>query len=154
MRARFGLSGLIGLRVCIVWSVHDFNFGMGESWHDRARMIEVLANLSPQPETIPINSLVPVEGTPLEDMKKVDSFEMVRIIAAIRIILPKSRIRLSAGRKDLTKEAQLLCFIVGANSIFYGDTLLTTDNNDMKGDKELIAQYKESAMDIINSNEL
>ena len=128
--------------------------GMGESWHDRARMIEVLANLSPQPESIPINSLVPVEGTPLEDMKKVDSFEMVRIIAAIRIILPKSRIRLSAGRKDLTKEAQLLCFIVGANSIFYGDTLLTTDNNDMKGDKELIAHYKESAMDIINSNEL
>lgn len=128
--------------------------GMGESWHDRARMIEVLANLQPQPESIPINSLVPVVGTPLENMKKVNSLEMVRIVASTRIILPKSRIRLSAGRKELSKEAQLLCFIVGANSIFYGDTLLTTDNNDMKSDKELISQYKNPEQNIINSIDL
>lgn len=128
--------------------------GMGESWHDRARMIEVLANLQPQPESIPINSLVPVEGTPLENRKKVNSLEMVRIIASTRIILPKSRIRLSAGRKELSKEAQLLCFIVGANSIFYGDTLLTTDNNDMKSDKELISQYNNPEENIINSIDL
>lgn len=128
--------------------------GMGESWHDRAKMLEVLANLTPQPESIPINSLVPVRGTPLENRDKVDSLEMVRIIASTRIIAPNSRIRLSAGRKDLSKEAQLLCFIVGANSIFYGDTLLTTENNDMLNDKDLIAQYNNHHKDILNSKGL
>lgn len=90
--------------------------GMGESWDDRAKMLEVLANLNPQPESIPINSLVPVKGTPLENSKKIDSLEMVRIIASTRIIAPNSRIRLSAGRKDLSKEAQLLCFVVGGKN--------------------------------------
>lgn len=128
--------------------------GMGESWHDRAKMLEILANLTPQPESIPINSLVPVRGTPLENREKVDSLEMVRIIASTRIIAPNSRIRLSAGRKDLSKEAQLLCFVVGANSIFYGDTLLTTENNDMLNDKDLIAQYNNHHKDILNSKGL
>jgi biotin synthase len=79
---------------------------------------------------------------------------MVRIIASTRIIAPNSRIRLSAGRKDLSKEAQLLCFVVGANSIFYGDTLLTTENNDMLNDKDLIAQYNNHHKDILNSKGL
>ena len=79
---------------------------------------------------------------------------MVRIIASTRIIAPNSRIRLSAGRKDLSKEAQLLCFVVGANSIFYGDTLLTTENNDMLNDKELISQYKNEQKSIFNSKSL
>ena len=124
--------------------------GMGESWDDRAKMLEVLANLTPQPESIPINSLVPVRGTPLENREKVDSLEMIRIIASTRIIAPNSRIRLSAGRKDLSKEAQLLCFVVGANSIFYGDTLLTTENSDILNDKELISQYKNQQKEIFN----
>ena len=104
---------------------------MGESWDDRARMLQVLANLNPQPESVPINTLVPVKGTPLEDQKPVDPIDMVRIIACTRILLPKSRIRLSAGRKKLSRESQILCMISGANSIFYGDSLLTTENNDM-----------------------
>ena len=128
--------------------------GMGETWHDRARMLEVLANLTPQPDSIPINSLVPVKGTPLSNRGKVDSFEMIRMIASTRIVAPKSRIRLSAGRKELSKEAQLLCFVVGANSIFYGETLLTTEISDMLKDKELIAQYNNSQENIFNSNNL
>ncbi len=128
--------------------------GMGETWHDRARMLEVLANLTPQPDSIPINSLVPVKGTPLSNRGKVDSFEMIRMIASTRIVAPKSRIRLSAGRKELSKEAQLLCFVVGANSIFYGETLLTTENSDMLKDKELIAQYNNFQENIFNSNNL
>ena len=128
--------------------------GMGETWHDRARMLEVLANLTPQPDSIPINSLVPVKGTPLSNRGKVDSFEMIRMIASTRIVAPKSRIRLSAGRKELSKETQLLCFVVGANSIFYGETLLTTENSDMLKDKELIAQYNNSQENIFNSNNL
>ncbi len=125
--------------------------GMGETWHDRARMLEVLANLNPQPESVPINSLVPVNGTPLSNQKPVEPIEFVRIIATARIILPNSRIRLSAGRKNLSKETQLLCLLSGANSIFYGDSLLTTENNNMDADKELISTFKE-VDEKINSN--
>ena len=117
--------------------------GMGESWHDRARMLEVLANLTPQPESVPINSLVPVPGTPLGNQKPLEPIELVRMIATARIILPKSRIRLSAGRKNLSNETQLLCLLSGANSIFYGESLLTTKNNDMSEDKKLISSFKE-----------
>ena len=98
--------------------------GMGESWKDRAKMLEVLANLEPQPESVPINALVPVAGTPLQFQQIVEPEEMIIMIATARIILPKSRIRLSAGRKYLSNETQMLCLLSGANSIFYGDTLL------------------------------
>ena len=117
--------------------------GMGETWKDRAEMLEILANLEPQPESVPINALVPVEGTPLQNQQIIKPEEMIIMIATARIILPKSRIRLSAGRKYLSNETQMLCLLSGANSIFYGDSLLTTKNNDMEKDKELISQYKE-----------
>ncbi len=126
--------------------------GMGESWNDRAEMLRVLANLEPQPESVPINALVPVEGTPLQNQKIVEPEEMIIMIATARIIMPKSRIRLSAGRKYLSNETQMLCLLSGANSIFYGDSLLTTKNNDMERDKELIKQFKQ--INKSNSKEL
>ncbi len=126
--------------------------GMGESWNDRAEMLKVLANLEPQPESVPINALVPVEGTPLQNQKIVGPEEMIIMIATARIIMPKSRIRLSAGRKYLSNETQMLCLLSGANSIFYGDSLLTTKNNDMERDKELIKQFKQ--INKSNSKEL
>lgn len=114
--------------------------GMGESTLDRARMIQILANLNPHPESVPINALVPVKGTPLENREPVEPIELVRMMATTRIVIPKTRVRLSAGRKSLSKEAQILCFMAGANSIFYGDKLLTTANNDACDDKDLIAE--------------
>ena len=126
--------------------------GMGESWNDRAEMLRVLANLEPQPESVPINALVPVVGTPLQNQKIVEPEEMIIMIATARIIMPKSRIRLSAGRKYLSNETQMLCLLSGANSIFYGDSLLTTKNNDMQRDKELIKQFKQ--INKSNSKEL
>ena len=114
--------------------------GMGENDHDRARMLEILANLDPHPESVPINALVAVEGTPLEDRPKTDPLELVRMCATARILMPASRVRLSAGRRSLTKEAQILCFLAGANSIFYGETLLTTANADCDEDRALLAQ--------------
>ena len=98
--------------------------GMGESWSDRAKMLKILSELSPQPESVPINALVPVKGTPLENQKKLDPIEMLRVIATARILMPKSRIRLSAGRKEFSKETQILCFMAGANSIFYGNSII------------------------------
>ncbi len=115
--------------------------GMGETWDDRAKMLKILSDMDPQPESVPINALVPVKGTPLQNQKKIDSIEIVRVIATARIIMPKSRIRLSAGRKSFSKETQILCLLSGANSIFYGDNLLTTENNDMKEDKKLINSF-------------
>lgn len=112
--------------------------GMGETVEDRARMLEVLATLDPHPGSVPINALVAVPGTPLEDRKPVDPIELVRMIATARILMPKARVRLSAGRKNLNDEAQILCFMAGANSIFYGEKLLTTGNNDAAEDKTLI----------------
>jgi biotin synthase len=102
--------------------------GMGESETDRLRMLEVLGNFDPPPESVPINCLMPMPGTPLADQPPVDIFELVRLIAVTRIALPKARVRLAAGRTRLSREGQALCFFAGANSIFYGDKLLTAKN--------------------------
>ena len=114
--------------------------GMGESLRDRARMIQILAGLNPHPESVPLNALVPVKGTPLEDRPPVDPLEMVRMIATTRIVMPRARVRLSAGRQDYSKEAQILCLMAGANSIFYGEKLLTTANNDAAEDMKMIRE--------------
>lgn len=114
--------------------------GMGETVRDRARMLEVLANLTPHPGSVPINALVAVPGTPMQDRKPIDPLELVRMVATARILMPKARVRLSAGRKNLNDEAQLLCFMGGANSIFYGEKLLTTGNNDGGEDVSLITR--------------
>jgi biotin synthase len=113
--------------------------GMGESIDDRCEMLRTLACLDPQPESVPINTLVATEGTPLAAMTPVEPLELVRMIATARILMPRSRVRLSAGRLSLSKEAQLLCFFAGANSIFYGEKLLTTGNPDVSEDQALLA---------------
>jgi biotin synthase len=112
--------------------------GLGERIYDRASMLQVLATLTPHPESVPINALVAVKGTPLEKQKPVDPLDLVRMCATARIAMPKARVRLSAGRSALTREAQALCFMAGANSIFYGEKLLTTANNDALEDREMI----------------
>jgi biotin synthase len=112
--------------------------GMGESVDDRCAMLMTLANLNPQPESVPINALVATPGTPLADRKPVDPLEFVRMIATARILMPKSKVRLSAGRLDMSREAQVLCFLAGANSIFYGEKLLTTGNPDVEVDRALL----------------
>ncbi len=112
--------------------------GMGESISDRASLLKVLATLDPHPESVPINALVAVEGTPMEDLSSIDPLEMVRMVATARIIMPESRIRLSAGRQQLGREAQILCLQSGADSIFYGDTLLTTSNPEVEADRKLL----------------
>lgn len=111
--------------------------GMGESIEDRCGMLKVLANMNPQPESVPINALVAVDGTPMENEKPVDIFEFIRMIATTRIVLPKTQVRLSAGRTEISPEGQALCFFAGANSIFAGDKLLTTPNPEMNEDKKL-----------------
>jgi len=113
--------------------------GLGESGADRASLLQVLATLDPHPESVPINALVAVEGTPLEGRPSVDPLELVRMVATARILMPHSRVRLSAGREQLGREAQILCLLAGADSIFYGDTLLTTGNPDVAADRELLA---------------
>jgi biotin synthase len=113
--------------------------GMGEGIVDRARMLEVLATMNPHPESVPINALVAVEGTPLASRGPVDPLEMVRMCAVARILMPKARVRLSAGRERLGREAQVLCFMAGANSIFYGEKLLTTGNPAVEADMKLLA---------------
>lgn len=112
--------------------------GMGESVDDRIEMLRTLANLEPHPESVPINALVPVPGTPLENSLPVDAWEFARMIATARIIMPKSIVRLSAGRMQLSREAQAFCFLAGANSIFAGDKLLTTPNPDVDEDKAML----------------
>jgi biotin synthase len=102
--------------------------GMGESEADRLRMIEVLSNFDPPPGSVPINCLMAMPGTPLANQPPVDIFELVRLIAVTRIALPKARVRLAAGRTRISREGQALCFFAGANSIFYGDKLLTAKN--------------------------
>jgi biotin synthase len=113
--------------------------GMGESLRDRASLLQVLATMTPHPESVPINALVAVEGTPLEEQPPVDPLELVRMVATARILMPGSRVRLSAGREQLNREAQILCLLAGADSIFYGDTLLTTSNPAVEADRELLA---------------
>ena len=122
--------------------------GMGESERDRASMLQVLATMNPHPESVPINALVPVPGTPLGQRKPVEPMEMVRMIATARIIMPKSRVRLSAGRQSLSKEAQILCLMAGANSIFYGEKLLTTPNPDIEQD---VAMIREAGLKVLET---
>jgi biotin synthase len=112
--------------------------GMGESIGDRCGMLMTLANLDPHPESVPVNALVPVEGTPLAGRPPVDPVELVRMIATARILMPQSKVRLSAGRMAMSREAQLLCLLAGANSIFYGEKLLTTGNPDVTADQALL----------------
>jgi len=112
--------------------------GLGETTDDRLKMLEILSNFNPQPESVPINSLVPIPGTPLAESRGVDSFEVVRMIALARIAIPHAKVRLSAGRKQMSEELQTLCFFAGANSIFYGDKLLTTGNPQSQADLALL----------------
>ena len=114
--------------------------GMGETADDRLRMLEVLSNFDPQPESVPINCLMAMPGTPLEGQPPIDIFDLVRLIAVTRIALPKARVRLAAGRTRLTREGQALCFFAGANSIFYGDKLLTAANPAADADVTLLRQ--------------
>jgi biotin synthase len=121
-----------GINVCCGGIV-----GMGETETDRAKLLLQLANMPKHPESVPINMLVQVEGTPLHGTDTLDSLAFVRTIAVARILMPQSRVRLSAGRKSMSDEMQALCFFAGANSIFYGDKLLTTDNPMTNHDKQL-----------------
>lgn len=111
--------------------------GMGESIEDRAGMLVALSSLNPQPESVPINALVAVEGTPLEDQKPVEIWDMVRMVATTRIVMPETQVRLSAGRTEMNREGQAFCFFAGANSIFAGDKLLTTPNPDVNEDMKM-----------------
>lgn len=111
--------------------------GMGESLEDRAGMLVALASLNPQPESVPINALVAVEGTPMEDEKPVEIWEMIRMVATTRIVMPSTQVRLSAGRTNMSREGQAMCFFAGANSIFAGDKLLTTPNPDVNEDMKM-----------------
>src|SRR5262249_27574283 len=114
--------------------------GMGESIDDRCDLVLTLANQESHPESVPINALVAVSGTPLQDRPPVEPVELVRLIATARILMPRSMVRLSAGRVSISQEAQLLCLLAGANSIFFGDKLLTTGNPDYRQDLSLLAQ--------------
>jgi biotin synthase len=124
-----------GMNVCCGGIV-----GMGETVRDRARMLQVLANLPQHPESVPINQLVAVPGTPLADQAPIDPFDFVRTIAVARILMPRSAVRLSAGRERMSDELQALAFFAGANSIFYGEKLLTTGNPDVEHDRALLAR--------------
>jgi biotin synthase len=114
--------------------------GMGESADDRLRMLEVLSEFDPQPESVPINCLMAMPGTPLADAPPVDIFELVRLIAVARIAIPRARVRLAAGRTRITREGQALCFFAGANSIFFGDKLLTAENPAATADAKLLRE--------------
>ncbi|MCH7226581.1 biotin synthase BioB [Haloferula sp. A504] len=114
--------------------------GLGETNDDRLKMLEVISEFNPQPESLPINSLMPMPGTPLEGAEPVDVFDLVRMIAVARIAVPKAKVRLSAGRTRMSDETQALCFFAGANSIFYGEKLLTTGNPAVEKDQALLAK--------------
>jgi biotin synthase len=122
-----------GINVCCGGIV-----GMGETRRERAGLITQLANMEPYPESVPINNLVQVEGTPLTGTAPLDPFEFVRTIAVARITMPKAMVRLSAGREQMDEALQALCFLAGANSIFYGDQLLTTSNPQAEADRKLL----------------
>ena len=124
-----------GMKICCGGII-----GMGESRRIRAGLIAQLANMTPPPESVPINHLVAIPGTPLEALPPLDPFEFVRTIACARIAMPKSYVRLSAGRQDMSDELQALCFLAGANSIFYGDRLLTTGNAEVARDEALFGR--------------
>jgi biotin synthase len=122
-----------GLKVCCGGII-----GMGESADDRAQLLRTLANLPEHPESVPINRLVKVPGTPLADAPEVDAFDFVRTCAVARVLMPRAHVRLSAGREGMSDELQALCFLAGANSIFYGEKLLTTGNPDVARDRSLL----------------
>jgi biotin synthase len=122
-----------GLQVC-----SGGILGMGETLDDRLKLLRELASLDPQPDSVPINSLVPVPGTPLGESEPVDPFDFVRILAVARILMPKAMVRLSAGRAEMSAELQALCFMAGANSIFLGEKLLTTPNPERSEDFTLL----------------
>jgi biotin synthase len=122
-----------GLQVC-----SGGILGMGESVDDRLRLLAELASLNPQPESVPVNALIPVSGTPLANAKPVDPIEFVRVIAVARILMPAAMVRLSAGRTEMSDEMQALCFIAGANSLFLGDKLLTRPNPGPDKDRQLL----------------
>ncbi len=124
-----------GLNVCSGGIV-----GMGEKLEDRAKMLIVLANLPNHPQSVPINMLVKVAGTPMDKVADLDQFDFIRTIAVARIMMPKSVVRLSAGRENMNEQTQALCFLAGANSIFYGEKLLTTSNPEMERDQKLFAK--------------
>jgi biotin synthase len=124
-----------GLKVCCGGIV-----GMGETARDRAELLRTLANLAEHPESVPINELVQVPGTPLHGSEPLDPFDLVRTIAVARILMPRAYVRLSAGRESMSDELQALCFLAGANSIFYGEKLLTTGNPHIERDRDLLAR--------------
>jgi len=124
-----------GLKVCCGGII-----GMGESVTDRAQLLRTLANLAEHPESVPINQLVQVPGTPLHGREAVDPFDFIRTIAVARLLMPRAHVRLSAGRQEMSDETQALCFLAGANSIFYGEKLLTTGNPDVARDQELFSR--------------
>ena len=120
--------------------------GLGEDHDDRLKLLNVLANLDVQPESVPINKLVRVKGTPFSENRDVDDFDFIRIIALARIVMPYSMVRLSAGRDSMNDQTQALCFFAGANSIFYGEELLTTKNSSIQHDQELMRKLKIGAL--------
>lgn len=124
-----------GLKVCCGGII-----GMGESRRHRAELLAQLANLNPYPDAVPINHLVPIEGTPMRNVEALDPLEFARTIAVARITMPKTRVRLSAGRQQMSEAEQALCFMAGANSIFYGERLLTTDNSEAESDHAMLAR--------------
>lgn len=126
-----------GLKVCCGGIM-----GLGEDTEDRIKLIKVLANLEEHPESVPINMLVPIDGTPFSNNKQVDSFDFIKIISLSRIAMPKSYVRLSAGRDAMNDQMQALCFFAGANSIFYGEELLTTKNSSINHDQNLLKKLK------------
>ncbi|MBT3070984.1 biotin synthase BioB [Rhodomicrobium sp. Az07] len=126
--------------------------GMGEEPEDRFDMLVTLANLPQPPESVPINQLVPVEGTPLENVPPMDPIAFVRTVALARIMMPRSMVRLSAGRAEMSDETQALCFFAGANSIFMGDTLLTTENTEEGSDAQLFAKLGLSPMELTQAD--
>ena len=135
---RFDTLGQVreaGIKVCCGGIV-----GLGETRRARAALLAELANLNPPPESVPINKLVPMPGTPLENAPPLDPFEFVRTVAVARICMPESLVRLSAGRQEMSDELQALCFLAGANSIFYGDKLLTADNPEADRDEALFSR--------------
>lgn len=144
-----------GMKVCSGGII-----GMGESTNDRAGLLVELANLPTQPESVPINMLVKVKGTPLEEVEDVDHFDFIRLIAVARIMMPKSAVRLSAGREGMNEQMQALCFMAGANSIFYGCKLLTTPNPDEDSDMQLFkrlginSEQVSQKPDVIQESEL
>jgi biotin synthase len=133
-----------GIRVCCGGIV-----GMGESVRARAGLIAQLANLDPYPESVPINNLVQVEGTPLYGTRAIDPLDFVRTVAIARITMPRAMVRLSAGRRELGDAVQALCFFAGANSIFYGDKLLTTDNPDVEEDRALFRRLGLTVLEVM-----